>query len=86
MASLEEYAKSERTIQNAKRPRQAHPKGWEPRVDTSKKEIVSKSSVHEEQAKIPLNEIQLISEEEKQVDDSMSHESFELPKLSLDKV
>ena len=42
MASLDDYAKSERAIQNAKKPRQVHPKGWEPRVDTSKKEIVSK--------------------------------------------
>ena len=42
MSSLEDYAKSERAFQNAKRLKGNHPKGWEPRIDTSKKEIVSK--------------------------------------------
>ena len=42
MSSLEDYAKSERAFQNAKRLKGKHPKGWEPRIDTSKKEIVSK--------------------------------------------
>ena len=42
MSSLKEFAKSERKFQNAKRNRVEHPKGWEPGLDTSKKEIVSK--------------------------------------------
>lgn len=42
MSSLEDYAKSERAFQNAKRLKGKHPKGWEPRIDTSKKEIISK--------------------------------------------
>ena len=42
MSSLEDYAKSERAFQNAKRLKGNHPKGWEPRIDNSKKEIVSK--------------------------------------------
>ena len=42
MDNLEDFAKSERAMQNANRPRQVHPKGWEPRVDTAKKEIVSR--------------------------------------------
>ena len=42
MSSLEDYAKSQRAFQNAKRLKGNHPKGWEPRIDTSKKEIVSK--------------------------------------------
>ena len=42
MDNLEDFAKSERFMQNAKKQKQEHPKGWEPRVDTAKKEIVSR--------------------------------------------
>ena len=42
MASLDDYAKSERAIQNAKKAKNEHPKGWEPGLNTAKKEIISK--------------------------------------------
>ena len=42
MGNLEEYAKSERAFQNAKKLKTEHPKGWEPGLDTAKKEIISK--------------------------------------------
>ena len=42
MGNLEEYAKSERALQNAKKQKSQHPKGWEPGLDTTKKEITSK--------------------------------------------
>ena len=42
MGNLEDYAKSERALQNAKKIKQKHPTGWEPRVDTDKKTIVSR--------------------------------------------
>ena len=41
MGNLEEYAKSERALQNAKKQKSQHPKGWEPGLDTTKKEITS---------------------------------------------
>ena len=40
--SLDEYASNFRNIENAKRQRQEHPKGWEPGLNTAKKEIISK--------------------------------------------
>ena len=42
MSSLEEYSKSNRSFPNARRKKQEHPKGWEPGLNTSKGEIVSK--------------------------------------------
>jgi predicted phosphodiesterase len=42
VASLDDYAKSERAIQNAKKAKNEHPKGWEPGLNTAKKEIISK--------------------------------------------
>jgi len=42
MSSLEDYAKSDRAYPNAVKKRKEHPKGWEPGLDTAKKEIVSK--------------------------------------------
>jgi len=37
VASLDDYAKSERAIQNAKKAKNEHPKGWEPGLNTAKK-------------------------------------------------
>ena len=42
MSNLEDYASNFRNIENAKRKRQEHPKGWEPGLNTAKKEIISK--------------------------------------------
>ncbi len=42
MDSLDSFAKSDRAMQNAKKIKNEHPKGWEPGIDTAKKEIVSK--------------------------------------------
>ena len=42
MSNLDSYAKNFRSIENAKRKRQEHPKGWEPGLNTAKKEIISK--------------------------------------------
>ena len=39
MSNLEDYAKSERAFKNAKRLKSQHPNGWEPGLDTTKKEI-----------------------------------------------
>ena len=41
MSNLDSYAKNFRSIENAKRKRQEHPKGWEPGLNTAKKEIIS---------------------------------------------
>ena len=35
MGNLEDYAKSERAFQNAKKTKKEHPKGWEPGLDTA---------------------------------------------------
>ena len=42
MSNLDDYAKSERAFKNAKRLKSQHPKGWEPGLDTTKKEITSR--------------------------------------------
>ena len=41
MSNLENYAKNFRNIENAKRQRQEHPKGWEPGLNSAKKTITS---------------------------------------------
>jgi len=41
MDNLENYAKNFRNIENAKRQRQEHPKGWEPGLNSAKKTITS---------------------------------------------
>ncbi len=42
MSNLDDYAKSNRAFENAKKLKNEHPKGWEPGINTAKKEIVSK--------------------------------------------
>jgi len=42
VGNLDDYARSERAFGNAKKSKSQHPKGWEPGLDTTKKEIVSK--------------------------------------------
>ena len=37
MSNLEDYASNFRNIENAKRKRQEHPKGWEPQLNLNKK-------------------------------------------------
>ena len=39
MSNLEDYASNFRNIENAKRQRQEHPKGWEPQLNLNKKVI-----------------------------------------------
>ena len=41
MGNLEDYAKSERAFQNAKKTKKEHPKGWEPGLDTAKGTITT---------------------------------------------
>ena len=44
MSNLDDYAKSNRAFENAKKIKNEHPKGWEPGINTAKKEhgIVNK--------------------------------------------
>ena len=42
MSSLEDFSKSDRAFPNASRDKKKHPKGWEPGIDTARKEITSR--------------------------------------------
>lgn len=46
--SLDDYASNFRNIQNAKRQRQEHPKGWEPQLNLDKKVIITEPTTKAE--------------------------------------
>ena len=46
--SLDEYASNFRNIENAKRQRQEHPKGWEPQLNLNKKVIITEPTTKAE--------------------------------------